>query len=57
MVHQEENRRQSGGSSSAVRASIEATLTFLQKGADQDGSAWSNGRWSSDQSSRTALIV
>jgi transposase len=31
MVQQEENRRQSGGSSSAVRASIEATLAFLRK--------------------------
>lgn len=30
MVQQEENRRQSGGSSSAVRASIEATLAFLR---------------------------
>ena len=30
MVQQEENRRQSGGSSSAVHASIEATLTFLR---------------------------
>ncbi len=30
MVQQEENRRQSGGGSSAVRASIEATLTFLR---------------------------
>jgi hypothetical protein len=31
MVQQEENRRQSGGSSRAARASIEATLTFLRK--------------------------
>lgn len=30
MVQQEENRRQSGGSSRAVRASIEATLAFLR---------------------------
>ena len=30
MVQQEENRRQGGGSSRAVRASIEATLTFLR---------------------------
>jgi transposase len=30
MVQQEENRRQSGGGSRAVRASIEATLTFLR---------------------------
>jgi transposase len=31
MVGQEENRRQSGGGSSAVRASIEATLAFLRQ--------------------------
>jgi transposase len=31
MVQHEENRRQSGGSSSAVRASIEATLAFLRQ--------------------------
>src|SRR5215469_8191490 len=31
MVGQEENRRQSGGGSRAVRASIAATLTFLRK--------------------------
>jgi transposase len=31
MVQQEENRRQSSGGSSAVRASIEATLTFLRE--------------------------
>jgi transposase len=31
MVQQEENRRQSGSSSSAVRASIEATLAFLRQ--------------------------
>lgn len=31
MVQQEENRRQSGGSSRAVRAWLEATLTFLRK--------------------------
>src|SRR5262245_15360123 len=31
MVQQEENRRQSGGASSAVRASIAATLTFLSE--------------------------
>jgi hypothetical protein len=30
MVQQEENRRQSGGSSSAVHASIEATLAVLR---------------------------
>jgi transposase len=30
-VQQEENRQQSGGSSSAVHASIEATLAFLRK--------------------------
>ena len=30
-MQQEENRRQSGGSSSAVRASIEATLAFLRQ--------------------------
>jgi transposase len=30
MVQPEENRRQSGGSSGAVRASIEATLAFLR---------------------------
>jgi transposase len=31
MVQQEENRRQSGGSSRAVQASIEATLAFLRQ--------------------------
>jgi transposase len=31
MVQHEENRRQSGGSSQAVRASIEATLAFLRQ--------------------------
>src|SRR5262245_28032997 len=31
LVQQEENRRQSGGSSSAVRASIEAPLAFLRQ--------------------------
>jgi hypothetical protein len=30
LVQQEENRRQSGGTSRAVHASIEATLTFLR---------------------------